>query len=153
MRLLVLIVMGVCYGQTAVAEPPLFSFHPFLNSAAYSTRSLSKGEILGVTVVGMRPGEQLRLERCGNARCSVAATVATWTFDTFEEYSPAEVPMEDDRYVFVLVDGNQGVVGTQVTGERGVTTLRFSSGTFVTATIRSRDPAGNRFRTRTGPRR
>ena len=129
----------VCYAQTGMAESLLFSFRAVPSSAAYSTRSLSKGELLIVTVAGMRPGEQLRLERCGNSRCSVSAPVAVWTFDSFEQYSPAEVPAQDDRYSFLLFSGNEDVVGTHATAERGVTTLRFSSGTVVTVTVCASD--------------
>jgi hypothetical protein len=70
-----------------------------------------------------------------------------WKFDDFAQHSPAEVKTEEDRYSLSLYndnkDVNKGVVGTDVTTEKGVTTLRFSSGTVVTVTVRaSDDPAG-----------
>ena len=85
----------------------------------------------------MAPGDRLTLARCGNARCSVGEAVATWTFDDFARRSPMEVQTEDDRYEFLMFNANRRVVGTEATAEQGMTTLRFSSGTVVSVTVRA----------------
>ena len=126
-----------CFSQSVVAEELLFSFNPVPNNAALSERAFSKGEVLVVTITRMAAGDRLRLQRCGNTRCSVSAAVKVWTSDDFAQHSPAEVDAEDDRYSFLISnDDRVGVVGAEATAEQGVTTLRFSSGTVVTVAIR-----------------
>ena len=137
-----------CMTPRAIAEELLFSFSPVPDNAALSKRSFAKDEVLIVTIVRMAPGETLYLERCGNARCSIGAPVLTWTFDDFAQHSPAEVNAEGDRYGFLIFNADKGlvrtdkgivspVVGAEATVEHGVTTLRFSSGTILTVTVRS----------------
>lgn len=136
-RVLFYALFCACFAQNVVAQELLFSFSPIPSNGALSKRPFSKNELLVVTVTGMAPGERLTLERCGNARCSVGAAVAEWTFDDFARHSPAEVKAEGDRYGFLLFNGNKGVVGTEAILEHGLTTIRFSSGAIVTVELRS----------------
>lgn len=128
------------FGCARVADGAelLFAFFPVPNNAAQSTRSFSAEEVLVVTVTGMRPGDLLELGRCGNARCSVGAAVATWTFEDFER-GPTEVATEGDRYEFLaFTDGRRvGLVGARASLENGVTTLRFTSGMSVAVEVRA----------------
>ena len=131
------ILLFVCCTKDLFAQELLFSFSPVPNNAASSERAFSPEEVLTVTVSAMKLGERLTLERCGNARCSVAAPVAAWTFYDFERHSPADVYTEGDWYEFLLFNGNRGVYGAEAMAENGVTTLRFTSGTTVTVAVRS----------------
>ena len=126
-----------CFAQSVMAQELLFSFSPFASNAAYSERSFSTEELLVVTVTRMAPGERLTLSRCGNARCSVGAPVAEWTFNDFQRRSPMEVNTEGDLYSLLLFDGTRGVVGTDALVEQGATTVRWTSGTVVTVVVRS----------------
>ena len=147
-RVLLCMLFCACFALRVVGQELLFSFPPVPSNGAYSERPFAKGEVLIVTVTRMAPGEMLSLQRCGNARCSIGASVAEWSFDDFTRHSRAEVNAEGDRYAFLIFNLDKGavrtdkgvvspVVGTEALVEEGVTTLRFSSGTVVTVTIRS----------------
>jgi hypothetical protein len=126
--------LGLGYG--AFGQELLFSFAPEPNNFAMSTRPFSTEELLIVTVMGMRPGDRLLLNRCGNARCSVGMPVNEWTFENFERRVPTEIYTDGNRYsVLAFSDGN-GMVGVSASIEDGVTILRFVSGMSVTIEVR-----------------
>ena len=106
-----------------------FSFAASSSNAAYSHRKFSADEVLVVAVTQMKSGERLRLQRCGNDRCSIAASVAEWA-STDLEAVPAEVRTESNRrYALSLFDVTTGIVGTHAIVEGEFTLLRFESGT------------------------
>jgi hypothetical protein len=112
---------------------------PFVGiNAAISQRAFSDQEALLVTVASMQPGEELRLSRCGNERCSVSSPVATWTFEDFGHKGAVVVRTERDRYGFYLynhANGDKHISGVYAATDGATTILRFESGTSVKVVV------------------
>jgi hypothetical protein len=126
----------VCWAGALLAQDAPFSF---ASNGALSKRPFTADEVLVVTVMSMQPGEEIWLQRCGNARCSVGSPVAKWKFEDFASRSASEVPTEGDRYGFYLYNfgnRNKGTAGASVSVEGGATILRFESGTSLRVAIR-----------------